>query len=455
LNDTNNNTNGAIMKTKDHIEHIALFVDLDSFVGFCLGLGLPIELSPEIERLTKLGRIIIRRSFGDIYKLPIPPESKAELRKMLQHNQIQHEDIPYQNAFKNSSDIRLVVDALSSAFSNDTIDMFAVVANDRDYLPLFSKLREMGKNIIGIAGNKDITPDLYMKACDYFFYHETLTSNPSRTLEKDGSNTKIPHHNIDLEGSDLMATKFNKDDAVKLLVDAMTALDAKGSSIVAGSMVIQIMRRLKPDFDLNTYGFNNFKELCEYAAAANIIDIEHQGVIFNLQLKSVAMEHNQSITTPVENNNQTIESSPDQLHKWFENKVKIRLPDLSERKMIYERLFQGELYKDGISLLDLTKKVQSEITKSKTAQEACFKILYSLYRASCFSCSPGTTPYNPIVRGINASDDYDILDMRFIKNIIKVYTNENKNNVDPASWSELFFGSKDKAELIKENTLSL
>lgn len=441
------------MKNKEHTEHIALFIDLDNFIGFCLGLGLPIDLSPEIERLTELGKIIIRRSFGDIYKVPLSDEQKVELRKMLQKNQIQHEDIPYQNNFKNSSDIRLAVETISTAFSNDNIDMFAIVAKDRDYLPLFSKLREMGKEIIGIAGNRDGTPDLYVKACDYFYYHEALTTNILRPLDKDSSKS---HTNFDVKESGLMASNFNKDDAVKLLVEAMTALEAKGTSLMAGSIVIQMMRRLKPDFDFYTYGFSNFKELCEYAAAAKVIDIEHHGVIFNLQFNDQAMKQNRKINSPSENSNKTVESSVDNLHKWFENKVRIQLPDFSQRKIIYEQLFQDEIYKDGISLGDLSKKIQSKISKSKTVQDTCYKILYSLYRASCFSCSPGATPYDPIVRGINAPvNDYEALDIRFIKSNMKVYMHEHKTNADSASWSELFFGSKEKEDIIKEIMRSL
>ena len=112
---------GVMMRNKEHTEHIALFIDLDNFVGFCLGLGLPIDLSPEIERLTEMGKITIRRSFGDIYKVPLSDAQKVDLRKMLQNNQIQHEDIPYQNNFKNSSDIRLAVETISTAFSNEKI----------------------------------------------------------------------------------------------------------------------------------------------------------------------------------------------------------------------------------------------------------------------------------------------------------------------------------------------
>jgi len=89
---------------------------------------------------------------------------------MLQNNLIQHEDVMYQNEYKNSADIRLVIDALEVAHTNNNIDVFAVVAADRDYLPLFYKLSEMGKDVIGIGGNKESTPELYVRACDTFLY---------------------------------------------------------------------------------------------------------------------------------------------------------------------------------------------------------------------------------------------------------------------------------------------
>ena len=67
-------------------DRIALFVDLENFVGFCLELGLPLDLSAEIKKLSEHGRISIRRSFGDIYKMPMEGRKRQELRKMLQSN---------------------------------------------------------------------------------------------------------------------------------------------------------------------------------------------------------------------------------------------------------------------------------------------------------------------------------------------------------------------------------
>jgi len=153
---------------------IALYVDLENFVGNCLSQGLPLDLTPEIEKLKELGSLAIAKSFGDIYKLPVSDETKHNLRRMLQNNLVQHEDIPYQSQFKNSADIRLVIEALSAAYTNRNLDVIAVVASDRDYMPLFSKLHEVGIEVIGIGGSKENTPDLYIKACDEFWYHETL-----------------------------------------------------------------------------------------------------------------------------------------------------------------------------------------------------------------------------------------------------------------------------------------
>lgn len=103
----------ANSKVNCRVDHIALFVDVENFFGYCNALGLPIDLSPELEKLTEIGKVTIRRSFGDIQKLPVPGEKKQEIRKMLQANLVLHEDIPYHNNFKNSADIRLVIEALS------------------------------------------------------------------------------------------------------------------------------------------------------------------------------------------------------------------------------------------------------------------------------------------------------------------------------------------------------
>ena len=335
------------MPVKERPDRIALFIDLENFVGFCLGLGLPIDLTPELNRLTELGKVTVRRSFGDIYKLPIPNEQKSELRKMLQRNLVQHEDIPYQNAFKNAADIRLVIDALTLAYTNEDIDMVAVVASDRDYLPLYAKLCEIGKEIIGIGGSRDNTPELFVKACDYFFYHEVLTGRATSAMAVDVIQEEMAEPLLPLlTGSPQSGTPVgmgerrravaasspaNREEVVQLLLDAMQALESKGSSIHHGSSVSQMMRRLKADFDLTAYGYNSFKQLCERTAAAGLIIIEHSGVTFNLRLNTAAVSP-LGASSPHRDNGPPGETAQAQLQRWLEEKIRVRLPSREERE---------------------------------------------------------------------------------------------------------------------------
>src|SRR5260370_16872795 len=75
---------------------------------------------------------------------------------------------------KNSADIRLCVDAMDLAYSKEHIDTFAVVSGDSDFSPLVSKLKELGKHVIGL-GMQESTSDLFRDNCDEFTYYENLT----------------------------------------------------------------------------------------------------------------------------------------------------------------------------------------------------------------------------------------------------------------------------------------
>jgi uncharacterized LabA/DUF88 family protein len=462
------------MAIKERPDRIALFIDLENFVGFCLGLGLPIDLTPELNRLTELGKVTVRRSFGDIYKLPIPNEQKSELRKMLQRNLVQHEDIPYQNAFKNAADIRLVIDALTLAYTNEDIDMVAVVASDRDYLPLYAKLCEIGKEIIGIGGSRDNTPELFVKACDYFFYHEVLTGRAASGLAADVIHEEMAEPLLPLltsspqpgapigtdeRRSDVAASsKANREEVVQLLLDAMQALESKGNSVHHGSGVSQMMRRLKADFDLSAYGYSSFKQLCERAAAAGLIIIEHNGVAFNLRLNT-AEETQQGSSMPLQVNGASGETTQAQLQRWLEGKIRVRLPSREERETIYHHLsavMQQVDRETGVSLLDITERVRHEITNQESSQAVCYKVLYSLYRANCFSCSQGPTVFNPVIHEMRVdAGDHDLCDNRFIENNLRVYARECRAVIDPVAWSSVFFGTGAYAERIRDIARSL
>lgn len=463
------------MGNRERPERIALFIDLENFVGFCLGLGLPIDLSSEFARLTELGKVSVRRSYGDIYKLPISNVQKLELRKMLQNNLIQHEDIPYQNEYKNSADIRLVIDALSTVYSNEDIDIVAVVASDRDYLPLFAKLREIGKEIIGIGGSRDNTPELYVKSCDYFFYHEVLSGRGPSTVPStmmleatDKSKSEPVSANASVESTDVVKsqpadefaeTENHGEEALKLLVEALKALEATGNSLNSGSSVIAMMRRLKADFEYNAYGYKSFKQLCERASTEGLVDIHQSGVTFNLRLREVAENSSDiSITAQIQCE-QAQEGGQEKLKKWFENKIRLSLPAHKNRKNVYLQLLlilknfdPGE----GIHLNVLTDRVMEGIKEFNYSQAVCYKLLYSLYRANCFLCTQGPTVNNPVIHALRIPDaDYNYLDNKFIENALRLFKRECRSDIDPIAWSEVFFGTTTQVQRIVEISRAL
>ena len=451
------------MDIKERPERIALFIDLENFVGSCSSLGLPIDLSFEINRLTELGKVTIRRSYGDIYKLPITNVQKQELRKMLQNNLIQHEDIPYQNGYKNASDIRLVVDVLSTIHSNKEIDKVAVVASDRDFIPLFTELRNIGKDIIGIGGNREDTPDLIVNSCDYFFYHEVLSGRSpsaiSATVQESSDTLMIETSSVNAivsstdTNSNQPDSSFadNGEEALKLLVEALKVLETGGNSWNSGSSIISMMRRFKADFDYTAYGYKNFKQLCLRALAENLIEIDDkEGTSYTIHLREANEIDTLSVVTQA--NEQT--SGSEKLKSWFETKIKITLPSISQRESIYDQLLvfmKDFTSEEGISLSVLAENISEEVKVFSCSQPISFKLLFNLFRANCFYCMQGATINNPIIKGLRVPDiNSTSLDDKFIENTLRLFQRECRVDIDCSAWSEVFFETLEQSERIAE-----
>ena len=65
-----------------------------------------------------------------------------------------------------------------------------------------------------------------------------------------------------------------KREVFRLLQDAVVALQRSNTEILWGSMVKQMMQRLKPTFDMQYYGYRNFSDLLRAADKAGVVVIE-------------------------------------------------------------------------------------------------------------------------------------------------------------------------------------
>lgn len=251
-----------------HIKQVALFIDLDNFIGSCLNYGLKRDLSNDIKTLEQHGRVVIRRSYGDMYKIPMPPLDKENIRRMLQENLVQHEDVRHRTSYKNSSDIKLVIETLAVAYTNPTISTFAVVADDRDYVPLFSKLRELGKTVIIIGGSEESVDNYYRSSCDHIYYHSQIAGAEMPIPPEEAEELKAAFHKIPLEV---------EDEAIVLLIEAVKAAEDQ-RKYPLGSVLTPIMKQFKPDLDFSDYNVSGFQGVAELAMKRGFVSITRHGL---------------------------------------------------------------------------------------------------------------------------------------------------------------------------------
>ena len=106
-----------------------------------------------VQECRKKGRISSIQAFGDWI------EFAAEVPE-IQKNGIQPVFVPLSQNGKSSLDCYLTVSAMKLFFQNSTIDTLILASGDRDYIPLISELKALGKNIIILAVSDTLSNEL-------------------------------------------------------------------------------------------------------------------------------------------------------------------------------------------------------------------------------------------------------------------------------------------------------
>jgi hypothetical protein len=148
----------------------------------------------------------------------------------------------------------MVVDAMDLSYSKEHLDTFVVLSGDSDFSPLVSKLKENNKTVIGI-GVKGSSSALLVDNCDEFIYYEDIWRDRQRTPTVEAPDKK-------------------KNEAFRLMVDAMQALLRDNKDVLWGSMIKQTMQRKKPSFSEGYYGYSTFSELLEDAERNNLVKLK-------------------------------------------------------------------------------------------------------------------------------------------------------------------------------------
>lgn len=174
------------------------------------------------DQISDIGRIIIKRAYADWRTAGDRQDQLLTLG--IEPIQL----LRSSSGGKNSSDIRLTVDAVDLLHTS-TVDTFVIVSSDSDFVPLVTKLRSAGKTVYG-SGDKSKAPDALVKSCDRF-----IDLNRVKGAKAAEQVPLLPDEGIE-----------------NLVRRAATAsIDEHGK--VFGSKLHQTMQRLDPSFSYRTY----------------------------------------------------------------------------------------------------------------------------------------------------------------------------------------------------------
>ena len=199
-----------------------------------------------LDQLSDVGRIIIKRAYGDWSVQRDKQEQLIEQGIEAVHQYRSN------RSGKNSSDIRLTIEAID-LFHTSPIDTFVIVSSDSDFVPLVGKLRSSGKTVIG-SGRREATSSTLVRSCDrYIFLDDAkkvapVVAQPTRNRPK---------------------RKTTEGEATSLVVRAYEA-SINDLGYVAGSKLYQTMRRIDPGFDYRVLGFRTFTQFLESISEVEI-----------------------------------------------------------------------------------------------------------------------------------------------------------------------------------------
>ena len=235
------------------------------------------DISKVIERILVKGSVVVRKAYCDWGRY-------ERFKRSMHEANFELIDIPHvRQSGKNSADIRMVVDALDLCYTKPHIDTFVVISGDSDFSPLVSKLRENNKDVIGV-GVKQSTSDLFVSNCDEFIFYDDLVRKRESARSRQASSKRsggkpttaeaLPSESSPPESPAVLADR--RDEAVQLVLETFEAMaETRGEDeIVWGSMLKQAIKRKKPGFAENYYGFRGFNSLLEELRERGLIELQ-------------------------------------------------------------------------------------------------------------------------------------------------------------------------------------
>ena len=205
-------------------------------------------LSAIMAEIAVYGNPTVKRIYGDWTR----PNSSTWKPILLENAITPIQQYSYTTG-KNSTDSAMIIDAMDLLYTGDC-DGFVLVSSDSDFTRLAIRLREAGKNVIGMGERK--TPEPFIVACDKFIYIEVIRNaddeekHPVSDFRSAKPAWKPRHHEMD----SFVTAQGVPQSVIDLIADSISVIADEDGYAFLGELGNLLLRK-QPDFDPRNYGF--------------------------------------------------------------------------------------------------------------------------------------------------------------------------------------------------------
>lgn len=193
-----------------------------------------------LDEVTKYGMITYRRIYSDWTS-----SQSGKWKNVLMEYSLMPVQQFRNTVGKNSSDSALIIDAMDILYEGD-VDGFCIVSSDSDFTRLASRLRESGKQVIGMGEMK--TPRSFRSACTVFTCLELLA-------EQEEGEAPIPAAGGGVAPEEQVTRA--------VIENAIAAIIAENDDHSRATGLAEVGNRLLKkfsDFDVRTYGYSTLSK---------------------------------------------------------------------------------------------------------------------------------------------------------------------------------------------------
>lgn len=200
---------------------LAVFIDSENLTHWIKTEG----IDTLMRELSTVGQAIVRRAYGRWAHGCLSEVHQGIMTRW--GFELIHNFHPVSG--KNSADIQMIVDVMEYVWRVKEIEWYVLATGDSDFSPLFRRLRELGKEVIGVGPRSPLS-EIVKSSCSRYIYTDLATRQAAAVPQPD------------------------LDDAAELALQVLRTFDGP----VNCSLLKDSMRNIDSAFNEKPLGFSSF-----------------------------------------------------------------------------------------------------------------------------------------------------------------------------------------------------